>query len=126
MAESFESKMTASAALDSFPGIADDLRWDDEITETIKKLQKEQKVIRDRITARIKETGKPYATFQGMIVRRYKPTNKYAIASLISENPTLVEPYMRPVLKQELDLEHLRQDFPELVERYHTYQYGIE
>lgn len=74
----------------------------------------------DEATTQIKEImgNATAALVAGMKVATYRPSRRYAIATLIRQNQELTEHYMKDVLKREFDLEAFIKVFPDIAEKY--------
>ena len=75
----------------------------------------------DRLRARlIIEVGDNTAgTINGVKVIYYRPSDSYATARLVKENPELTQHYMiTPDPSEVFDLDHFKQVHPDIAERY--------
>lgn len=74
----------------------------------------------DRLRKRIEESlGDAFAgTVDGEKVVTYRATSGYAEARIRNDFPELVQHYMRPVTKDEFDMELFAKAHPEIAEKY--------
>jgi hypothetical protein len=123
MALTRAQKIRDSVVLDD---IAYLIQQEEQLDLEIKKATAELKIMREQIIGRIKAAGATYGTVYGRPVVRYAAIDKIAVKSLVDDQPDITAPYIREVVREELDLDAFKRAHPMLVEQYRVHAWGRE